>query len=132
MDKIEIFTDGSSKGNPGKSACGIVIYYNKKEIKKYRQTLGIMTNNQAEYWGVILALEKIRLIFGKKKIKNMEIKINIDSELLFYQLTGTYKILNPEIQKLFLKIWNLKIDFSKVEFKLIPREQNKIADRLAN
>ena len=55
-----------------------------------------------------------------------------DSELLVKQMKGEYKILNPGIQALFLKAWNLKIDFARVKFSLIPREENREADRLVN
>jgi len=55
-----------------------------------------------------------------------------DSELLIKQLNGEYKILEPKIQPLFIKIWNLKQDFKKVKSKLISREKNKEADRLVN
>jgi len=55
-----------------------------------------------------------------------------DSELLVKQMKGEYKVLNPKIQTLFLKAWNLKIDFGKLKFFLIPREENQEADRLVN
>ena len=55
-----------------------------------------------------------------------------DSELLIKQLNAEYKILEPKIQPLFLTVWNLKLDFKKIKFKIIPREKNKEADRLVN
>jgi ribonuclease HI/probable phosphoglycerate mutase len=132
MEKLVVFCDGASKGNPGPSAIGVVISDPKKGIlKEYGQNLGKTTNNVAEYQAVIFALKKIKALFGKKKAKEMEIEIRSDSQLLVSQLNGKYKILNPNIQPLFLKIWNLKIDFGKVKFVLIPREANKLADALA-
>jgi len=133
MRKIIIYTDGGSRGNPGPSAIGAVFCNEKGQIiKKYSQFLGEATNNEAEYKGVILALEKFKALFGKKLAKNTEIEIRSDSELLIRQLNGEYKILEPNIQSLFLAIWNLKIDFKKVKFKLISRKKNKEADRLVN
>jgi len=134
MKKITIYTDGGSRGNPGPSAIGVV-YVNEKEqiIKEYSEYLGDkFTNNEAEYSAVIFALKKFKALFGKEIAKKSEVQIKSDSELLVKQLNGEYKIVNENIQPLFLKIWNLKIDFLKVKFKQIPREKNKDADRLAN
>jgi len=56
----------------------------------------------------------------------------VDSELLFKQISGQYKILEPELQSFFIDIWNLRQDFKNVIFKKVPREQNKLADKLVN
>jgi ribonuclease HI len=133
MKKIIIYTDGGSRGNPGPTAIGVVFCNEKGQIiKKYSEYLGEATNNEAEYQAVILALKKFKQVFGKKLAKNTEIEIRTDSELLVRQLSGLYKILEPEIQSLFLSIWNLKLDFKKVKFKLISRQKNQEADRLVN
>ena len=127
MKKIVIYTDGGSRGNPGPSAIGVII-----GAKTYSELIGVRTNNEAEYQAVIFALKKTKALFGKKVIKTAQVEIKSDSELLIKQLSGEYKILDPKIQHLFLKAWNLKIDFAKVKFTLIPREKNKQADRLVN
>jgi len=133
MKKIIIYTDGGSRGNPGPSAIGIVFCNEKGEIiKKYSEVLGESTNNEAEYQAVIFALKKFKALFGNKLAKNSEIEVRADSELLIKQIQGLYKILEPKIQSLFLTAWNLKLDFKKVKFKIIPREKNKTADRLVN
>ncbi len=133
MTKIITYIDGGSRGNPGPSAIGIVILNEKEEIlKKYSEYLGETTNNEAEYQALIFALKKIKLLYGKKKISELEVEIRSDSELLVSQLNGEYKILTPAIQSLFIKAWNLKTDFGKVKFVLVPREKNKEADRLVN
>lgn len=134
MRKIIIYTDGGSRGNPGPSAIGVV-YTNEKGqlIKEYSEYLGDkLTNNEAEYQAVIFALKKFKVLFGKGLVKKSEIEIKSDSELMVKQLNGEYKVVNENIQPLFLQIWNLKIDFLKVKFKQIPREKNKEADRLVN
>lgn len=131
MKKVIVFVDGGSVGNPGPSAIGVVICNeNLEPLKRYSKYLGEGTNNEAEYQAVIFALQKLKALFGKKAVQDLEIQVNSDSELLVKQLTGKYKILDPKIQSLFLKAWNLKIDYDKIRFNLIPREKNEEADRL--
>ena len=134
MRKIVIHTDGGARGNPGLGAIGVVFYNEKKQcFKKYSEYLGDnITNNQAEYQAVVFALEKFKAVFGKKLAKNTEVEIKTDSELLIKQLKGEYKVLDSDIQKLFLKVWNLKIDFKKIKFTFVNREKNKQADQLVN
>jgi len=134
MKKIIVYTDGGSRGNPGSAAIGVVFYNEKKQLfKKYSEYLGEnLTNNEAEYSAVIFALEKFKALFGKKLAKSTEIEIKSDSELLVKQLKGEYKVVEPKIQVLFLRAWNLMIDFKKIKFTLIPREKNKEADALVN
>lgn len=134
MRKIIIYTDGGSRGNPGPSAIGVVFCNeNGQKIKEYSDYIGgENTNNEAEYEAVIFALKKFKLLFGKKLAESSEIEIKSDSELMVKQLNGEYKIMESDIQQLFLKVWNLKLDFKKIKFSLIPREKNKEADRLVN
>ena len=131
--KIFIFTDGGARSNPGPAALGVVIKdENDNLIKEYGEFLGKKTNNEAEYEAVISALKKVKHLFGKKKIKETEVTIKTDSELLAKQLNGEYKIENANLQPLFMKIWNLKIDFGGINFQHVAREQSKRADRLVN
>jgi len=133
MRKIIIYTDGGSRGNPGPSAIGVVFCNEKGEvIKKYSEKIGEATNNEAEYEALIFALKKVKALFGKGKAKEMEIEIRMDSELIISQLNHEYKIEEPNIQPLFLKVWNLMLDFGEVKFVSIPREKNKEADKLVN
>ena len=133
MNKFIIYTDGASKRNPGPAAVGVVICdKNGKVLKEYSKEIGEATNNEAEYQAVILALKKIKLLYGKKRAKESEVEIRSDSQLLVSQLNGKYKILDEKIQKLFIEVWNLQTEFKKVVFKLIPRGENRLADRAAN
>ena len=134
MYKIIVNTDGASRGNPGPGAIGVVIKNEAGEvIKKYSEYLGLeRTNNEAEYEAVIFSLKKLKLLLGKKAIKKAEVEIRSDSELLVKQMNGEYKIMEIALQKLFMKIWNLKTEFGKVIFVYVPREENSEADRLAN
>lgn len=134
MKKIIIYTDGGSRGNPGKAAIGAVFCNEKGDpFKDYSEYLGDnITNNEAEYQAVILALKKFKALFGRKIADTSEIEIRSDSELMVKQLKGEYKVMEPRIQQLFIEIWNLKIDFKKIVFHLIPREKNQRADKLVN
>ena len=77
-------------------------------------------------------MHKFRALFGKKLAKSSDVEVKSDSELMVKQLKGEYKVLEPNIQGLFLKVWNLRIDFKKIKFTLISREKNKEADALVN
>lgn len=128
-----IYTDGGSRGNPGPSAIGVIFTNEKgRVVKEYAQKIGRATNNEAEYEAVIFALQKAKLLFGKKKAKTMELEVRMDSEFVAKQLNAQYKVLDRKIEQLFLKTWNLKIDFGKITFKHIPRSENKEADKLVN
>jgi len=132
--KMTIYTDGGSRSNPGPSAIGVVYTDEKGSIiKEYSEFLGDrLTNNEAEYRGVIIALKKFKSLFGKDKAKRTELLMKSDSELMVSQLTGKFKISNDNIAKLFIEVWNLKTEFNSVNFEHIPREKNKEADRLVN
>jgi len=133
MKKIIAYIDGCSKGNPGPSAGGIVFCNEKgKAFKEMAEDFGQATNNEAEYLAAISALEKFKQIFGKKLARVTEIELRSDSQLLVNQINGKYKVLDEKIQPLFLKLWNLRLDFKKVKFKLISRKKNEKADKLAN
>jgi ribonuclease HI len=125
--KTVVYTDGGSRGNPGPAAVGVVI-----GDKEYGEYLGEKTNNQAEYEAVIFALKKIKQLVGKAKAKESEVEIRMDSELVARQLGGEYKILEEELQPLFVKVWNLKFDFKEVQFRYVPREKNRRADKMVN
>jgi ribonuclease HI len=132
-EKIIVYTDGGARGNPGPAAAGVVICDGKEKIiKKYSKSIGISTNNEAEYQAVIFALQKIKQLFGKEKTGEMGIEIRMDSELVARQLNGKYKIEEERLFPLFIKVWNLKIDFGSISFVEIPREKNREADRLVN
>lgn len=126
-NKIIVYTDGGSRGNPGPAAIGIVI-----GNKKYGHKIGDATNNVAEYKAIIFALKKLKALITKKEAKNAEIEIRTDSELITKQLNGKYKIKDADLQPLFIEVWNSKQDFKKIIFTQIPREQNREADRLVN
>ena len=133
FQKLVIYTDGGARGNPGPAAIGVVIQDEKRgTIKKYSEFLGRRTNNEAEYEAVIFALKRAKQLFGKDSTKKMNIELYTDSELVTKQLNGEYKIEDEKLCPLFLKIWNLKIDFGSISFQSVPRNKNKEADQLVN
>lgn len=129
---LTIYVDGGSRGNPGHAASGYVISEGKNIIKEDGEYLGQTTNNVAEYTAVLLALKKIKALYGKEKIQEMKFNFFSDSLLLVSQMNGVYKIEHEGLQKLFMEIWNLKIDFGPITFTHVPREQNKGADAVVN
>ncbi|HNY04249.1 MAG TPA: ribonuclease HI family protein [Candidatus Woesebacteria bacterium] len=124
---IKVFTDGGARGNPGIAGYGIYIEdENKKTLFEEAKFLGVKTNNEAEYLGLIGALTWI----GENKIES-EIEINSDSQLLVRQMQGKYKVKAENLKKLWLIAQNLSKN-KKVIYKEIKRESNSRADALAN
>jgi len=133
MQKIILNTDGGSRGNPGPGAIGIVVSNEQGSIlKEYGETIGECTNNEAEYGALISGLKSAKALIGKTEAKNTELECRLDSELVVKQLNHEYKLKDDRIQKFFIEIWNLMLDFGKVSFTHIPREENKQADKLVN
>ena len=139
MLKIVVYTDGGSRGNPGMAGAGVHITDDKGvTIKKASKALGETTNNEAEYQAVILGLDTLKKLYGKPARTELggekfEVEVRLDSELVQKQLTGVYQIKEERLWPYFMKIWNAKVaDFPNLTFKYIPREQNSVADGLAN
>jgi len=128
-NKIIMYTDGGSRNNPGPAAIGV---YFENLHKQFGHYIGEKTNNEAEYEAVIYGLKKIKQLIGKDKAENIEIECYLDSEFVERQLNHKYKVKEKNIQKLFLDVWNLILDFKNVKFFHITREKNKVADKLVN
>src|SRR3989344_8408208 len=120
---ILVFTDGGSRGNPGPSAIGVYITDEENNrIYAIGKCIGLATNNIAEYTAV---LEAHKWIEENQKHIDRKAKIffNLDSELVYYQLKGIYKIKNPVLKEILIKIQYIKcaLPFS-VFYAHIPRE----------
>lgn len=129
---LKIYSDGGSRGNPGPSACAFAVIYNGKIIFKGSRFLGKKTNNEAEYYGLIIALEWLNN--NLSKFNNLRI-INffLDSELVVKQVNRVYRVKGQNLKPLYSKVTKLINDLNiKTNFFSIPREKNKIADRLLN
>jgi ribonuclease HI len=132
FDKLMIYTDGGARGNPGPAACGVVIKDKEEVILEVSEYIGNATNNQAEYEALILALHKAKELFAHKRMGPGSIECHLDSELVVKQLNREYKIKNEGLKPLFIKVINLIPEFDSVRFIHIPREKNKLADKLVN
>lgn len=126
-NKLIVFTDGGSRGNPGPAAIGAVL---KDEagviVAEISEYIGETTNNQAEYRAVVAAIEKA------KALKAEELDFFLDSELVVKQLKREYKVRDKDLAPLFMKIYNAMMGFKKVTFKHVRREFNAEADKLVN
>lgn len=125
---IEIYTDGASRGNPGKAAIAFVFVEHKKVILFKAEYIGKTTNNVAEYKAMISALSEAI----SKNIK--EVILTSDSKLVISQIKGVYKIKAEHLKKLNEKIKELSLQFDRVDFKNVRRENRfvSIADKLCN
>jgi ribonuclease HI len=129
MEKIVIYTDGGSRGNPGPAGIGVWI---ETLNKKYGEYIGERTNNEAEYEALIFGLKKIKQLIGNDKMKKTTVECFLDSELVVKQLNHEYRLKDERIQKFFIEIWNMMLDFKTVSFRHVLREKNKIADSMVN
>lgn len=126
---LSIFTDGASRGNPGPASYGFIIKDDKGSIlKRMGKTIGITTNNVAEYTAVLEAL---------KFVKNMgadysSITVNSDSKLVAQQMSGNFKIKSKHLKPIIEQIKILSLELGGATFRHIPRNKNVLADQLAN
>ena len=125
---LNLYTDGGSRGNPGPSASGYVIfnYDESRVLEQGGEYLGLMTNNQAEYQAVIHALQ------AAGKFRPQELTFYVDSLLVVNQLNGQYKIKNQQMRSLYETIADLSAGFASVQFHHVRREHNRMADEEVN
>jgi ribonuclease HI len=122
---LHVFIDGASRGNPGDAGIGIAIFKGKELKEEICEYLGKKTNNEAEYYALIKALERVR------SLDDPDVSIFSDSQLLVKQLQGEYKVKVENIKQLYDKAQELAQGLS-LKFYWIPREDNAKADALAN
>jgi len=119
--------DGASRGNPGPAAYAVILRdANGRTIAEIAKRIGRETNNVAEYYALLAALDYA----AAKAIRGL--RVRSDSELLVRQMQGRYRVKSPELQPLFERAQKLArgLDYFVVEH--VPREQNSDADALAN
>lgn len=122
-------SDGGARGNPGPGAIGVIVRDEDKILIRYSEKIGdLVTNNMAEYEGLIKALELA------SEITDKEVTCILDSELIVKQLLGEYKVRNSRLLKLFLKVQKLQERFEKITYKHISRYDTYqvIVDELLN
>jgi ribonuclease HI len=127
FEKLVIYVDGASRGNPGKSGIGIgIMDKNGNLVEEVSQYIGETTNNVAEYRALLLALEKA------KGYLPGELIIRTDSELMARQLNSIYRVKGKTILPLFKEAKAKIAEFPSCSIQQISREENKRADVLAN
>jgi ribonuclease HI len=132
-ESISIFTDGGSRGNPGPAAIGVYIEDNfGRTLDEIGKTIGINTNNVAEYQAIVRGLDWI--IDNKHKFPNLrKIQFFMDSNLAASQLNGIYKIKNAVLRELLFSAKTKEAEIGlPISYSFVPREKNKNADKLVN
>jgi len=123
---LKVYVDGAAVPNPGPSGIGVVIYNDRKKIKEIKKHIGFSSNNVAEYKALIQGLRESKKLFAQN------VNIFTDSQLLVNQMKGNFRINNEDLRRLSQQAKNLENKFEKVNYCLIGREKNKLADQLAN
>lgn len=119
--------DGCSKGNPGLAGAGAVIYQYDREIWSGHLFIGNnYTNNHAEYMGLIFGLNKA------KELGIKTLKVEGDSLLVINQMSGLYKCKSENLLNLYIVAKKLDVNFDKIIYSQVLRNENKRADELAN
>ncbi|MEU5853212.1 bifunctional RNase H/acid phosphatase [Saccharopolyspora shandongensis] len=126
--RVVVEADGGSRGNPGPAGCGAVVRDAESgEVLAERSIgLGVVTNNVAEYQGVIAGLR------AAAELGAAELEVRMDSKLVIEQLAGRWKVKHVNLQPLAAEARQLIAGFGRVDLKWVPRAQNAHADRLAN
>ena len=133
-ESLQINTDGGARGNPGPAAIGVYAHVNDNQVFSISKSIGITTNNVAEYQAVISALEEI----DKRNLLINKLNFVLDSQLVVRQITGQYKVKQPHLQQLnqqiSQKLQSLKDNKQIVSFSFsdVLRDKNKQADKLVN
>jgi ribonuclease HI len=122
-----VYCDGAARGNPGPAGIGAAVFSASGEpLGEVAEGIGVATNNVAEYRAAIAGLERCRELGAR------EVTLRADSKLLVEQLSGRWKVKNPTLIRLHGEARTLAKGFDRVRFEHVPRERNRVADRLAN
>jgi ribonuclease HI len=125
--KLILHVDGGARGNPGPAAIGVVISDQGGEvIDELSETIGVATNNVAEYRAVLRALQRARALGAR------EVELVGDSELVARQLDGVYKVKHPAIKPLYQQAKAALHEFERWQIRTVPRAENAGADALVN
>ncbi len=124
---FRLYIDGAARGNPGESGIGAILLDEQgKTVFKLGQYIGRATNNQAEYRGLILGLGET-LAMGAR-----DVVVFTDSELMEKQLKGQYRVKDKVLSQYHSRASHLLKAFRSFRIELVPRGENREADRLAN
>ena len=125
---LSVYSDGGSRGNPGKSAYAIVVVENGKILHEHVEFLGIHTNNYAEYRGLIAGISKVL------DMNATDVEFVMDSQLVIRQMNGEYKVKSPDMKALYDDAKTLSSMIPNVRFRNVRRSEEFIphADFLLN
>ena len=125
--KAKLSTDGGARGNPGPAAYGYVLEAEDGTVLDARgETIGVATNNVAEYRALIAGLEKA------VELGIDELEVVSDSELLVKQMQGEYRVKNEALRELNDEANSLERKVGRVRYRAVRREHNELADKLVN
>ena len=125
--KLVVHVDGGSRGNPGPAAAAAVLSTPDGDVvDEAAVTLGRVTNNVAEYRGLLLGLERARALGAT------EVEVVNDSELIAHQVNGRYKVKHPDMKPLHAEALQALRGFERWSVRPVPRAQNADADALVN
>jgi broad specificity phosphatase PhoE/ribonuclease HI len=125
---VIVEADGGSRGNPGPAGYGAVVFSGDRSrvLAERKESIGIATNNVAEYRGLIAGLE------AAASLGVIDVAVRMDSKLVVEQMSGRWRVKHPDLIPLHRQARDLADGFDRVSYSWIPREENSHADRLAN
>ena len=125
--KVVVHVDGGARGNPGPAAAGAVVSTPEGELlDEATETLGVASNNVAEYRGLLLGLARARALGAS------EVEVVNDSELVAKQVNGVYKVKHPDMKPLHAQALEALRGFDRWTIRSVPRASNAHADALVN
>jgi len=126
--EVVIEADGGSRGNPGPAGFGAVVFSADRSavLAEVKQSIGLATNNVAEYLGLIAGLD------AAVGLGATGVAVFMDSKLVVEQMSGRWKVKHPDLMELHAQARQAAARFDRIRYTWIPRERNKHADRLAN
>ncbi len=125
--KLVVHVDGGARGNPGPAAAAAVLSTPAgKVVDTAHETLGVATNNVAEYRGLLLGLARAQALGAS------EVEVVNDSELVAKQVNGVYKVKHPDMRPLHASAMRALKEFERWSMRNVPRAQNADADALVN
>jgi len=128
VDRVIVEADGGSRGNPGPAGYGAVVRAadTGAVLAERLEYLGVVTNNVAEYQGLIAGLA------AAAELGARQVEVRMDSKLVVEQMSGRWQVKHPSMRPLFNRARELARSFGTISYQWIPRAQNAAADRLAN
>jgi ribonuclease HI len=129
-EAVLVYADGGSRGNPGPSAIGVVVFDASTTpptpVASVSERIGVTTNNVAEYQALIAGLEKAKELGARR------VSVRADSKLVIEQVAGRWRVKQAHLQPLHRQARELLESFEQVDLAHVPRGQNVEADALVN